>query len=125
MIKNKTIIIFLAIFFILATFIIPTFCMASNPIDDPDQYRPGSVTTGDEEIIKNRANTIIGAIATIGTIAAVTTLTILGIKYMVGSVEEKAEYKKSMIPYIIGAVLLFTTSTIVSIIANITQETFK
>ena len=85
----------------------------------------GGISSGDETIIKEKANTIIGAVVTVGTVASVITLLILGIKYMVGSTEEKAEYKKSMIPYLVGAVLLFTTSSIVSIIANITQETFK
>ena len=32
---------------------------------------------------------------------------ILGIKYMLGSLEERASYKRSMLPYIVGAVLLF------------------
>ena len=44
---------------------------------------------------------------------------ILGIKYMIGSVEEKAEYKKTMMPYIIGTTILFAASTIVSIIYNV------
>ena len=50
---------------------------------------------------------------------------ILGIKYMIGSVEEKAEYKKSMIPYIIGILLLVSTSAIVGLIAQLTQEALK
>ena len=49
-------------------------------------------------------------------------LLILGIKYMLGSASEKAEYKKSMLPYIIGAFLLFSASIIVNIIASIVQE---
>ena len=39
---------------------------------------------------------------------------VLGIKYMMGSAEEKAEYKKTFIPYIIGAVLLFAASAFAS-----------
>ena len=39
---------------------------------------------------------------------SVITLVVLGIKYMVGSIEERAEYKKSMIPYLIGAFLIGT-----------------
>ena len=35
---------------------------------------------------------------------------------MVGSVEEKAEYKESMKPYLIGAVLVFTGTLIPQII---------
>ena len=46
---------------------------------------------------------------------------ILGIKYMLGSVEEKASYKKSMMPYLIGSVLIFgavnVTATIYSTVA--------
>ena len=38
---------------------------------------------------------------------AVVLVAFLGIKYMLGSAEEKAEYKKDMIPYLVGAFLLF------------------
>ncbi len=34
----------------------------------------------------------------------------IGIKYMLGSVEEKVEYKKHMMPYVLGAFVLFTGS---------------
>ena len=47
---------------------------------------------------------------------AVVILLVLGIKYMMGSAEEKAEYKKSMIPYIVGAVLIFASTTIVGVV---------
>lgn len=52
-------------------------------------------------------NKIIGMLQAIGTIVAVVVLVVLGIKYMMGSTEEKAEYKKTMLPYVIGAVLIF------------------
>jgi len=38
---------------------------------------------------------------------------------MMGSVEQKADYKKTMIPMLIGTVLLFTVTTIVGIIGNV------
>ncbi|MEI3401230.1 MAG: hypothetical protein V8R51_02250 [Clostridia bacterium] len=44
---------------------------------------------------------------TVGIVLSVVILIILGIKYMMGSAEEKAEYKKTMIPYLIGAVSVF------------------
>ena len=37
---------------------------------------------------------------------------------MLGSVEQKAEYKKTMLPYVIGAALIFGASTISYIIMN-------
>ena len=49
---------------------------------------------------------------------AVVILLVLGVKYLMGSAEEKAEYKKSMIPYIIGAILIFAATTVVNIVYN-------
>lgn len=59
---------------------------------------------------------IIGVVRTVGVLVAVVILLILGIKYMMGSAEEKADYKKSMIPYIVGAILVFAASTIAGIV---------
>ena len=61
-------------------------------------------------------NTIVWAVRVIGTAISILMLTILGIKYLIGSVEEKAEYKKTMWPYLLGAIFLFAGSTIVNII---------
>ena len=68
--------------------------------------------------ITDIGNKIVGVIQTVGVVVAVVIVLILGIKYMLGSAEEKAEYKKSMIPYIVGAVLIFAGSTLVNIIYN-------
>ena len=93
-----------------------------DPLEDPNSFRPGNINSQDTNVITDKVNGIIGTIVTIGVIISVITLCILGIKYMIGSVEERAQYKKTMIPYIIGAVLLFSTSSIVGIIANIVQN---
>lgn len=53
---------------------------------------------------------VIGVIRVIGIIISVVCLMVLGIKYMMGSSEEKAEYKKTFIPYLVGAVLLFAAA---------------
>ena len=64
-------------------------------------------------------NKIIGALQLFGSALSVVVLIILGIKYLLGSVEDKAEYKKSFIPYIIGAVLIFSVTFFLNIIWNI------
>ncbi len=69
--------------------------------------------------------TIIGALKGIGTIVAVAILIVIGIKYMMGSAEEKAEYKKVMIPYLIGAVLIFAAPYIAGAIYTFSQNNFK
>ena len=62
---------------------------------------------------------IVGIIQVVGIVVAVVILLILGIKYMTGSAQEKAEYKKTMIPYIIGAALVFAATTILNVIFNL------
>jgi type IV secretory pathway VirB2 component (pilin) len=64
-------------------------------------------------------NKILSVVRTIGILISVITLAVIGIKYMVGSVEEKAEYKKTMIPYLIGVFLIFSFTTFPQLIYNI------
>lgn len=85
-----------------------------NPADDPNSWDPGDPGSSDK--VKKIGNTIVGAINAVGIIVSVGALMLLGIRYMLGSAEEKASYKETMIPYIIGAVLVFSTTTIVNVI---------
>lgn len=62
--------------------------------------------------------TIVTVMQTVGIVVAVVVLLVLGIKYMIGSAEEKAEYKKTMIPYLVGAVLIFAATTLVNVVYN-------
>lgn len=62
---------------------------------------------------------LVSVITTIGSIASVIVLVVLGIKYMMGSAEEKAEYKKTLLPYVLGAMLVFAASTIASVVFSI------
>ena len=41
---------------------------------------------------------------------------------MLGSVEEKAEYKQTIIPYLIGAALVFSGTTIPQILYQISKN---
>jgi len=75
----------------------------------------GTTGTGTTSV-QNLGKQILGIVQTVGSIAAVIVLVVLGIKYMMGSTEEKAEYKKTLIPYIIGAVLIFAASNVAGFI---------
>ena len=46
-------------------------------------------------------------ILVIGICVAVITISILGIKFMLGSIEEKAQVKEALIPFVIGCVVVF------------------
>lgn len=68
--------------------------------------------------VMNVGGMVVAIVQTVGIVVAVVVLLVLGIKYMMGSAEEKAEYKKTMIPYIVGAVLIFAATTIVNVVYN-------
>lgn len=66
--------------------------------------------------ITNLGGRIVGILQTVGVVLSVVVLIVLGIKYMMGSAEEKAEYKKTMLPYIVGAALIFAASAFAQVI---------
>ena len=91
-------------------------CVYGQGTIDPNSItKPPVLTTGDTQ----------SYITGIGMAVSVITLVVLGIKYMVGSIEERAEYKKSMIPYLIGAFFVFGISAILTIIMQFTNELFS
>lgn len=110
---------------------LPNLSLATNMKEDssitiiastinPDDYKPGSITDdADTQSIAQKAGVIMNIIFIIGIVVSVISMIIIGIKYMVGSVEEKAEYKKTMIPYIVGIAFIASASAIVKIIASI------
>ena len=73
-------------------------------------------TTFSNSELSRVGNSLITIITTIGSVVSVIVLIILGLKYMMGSVEEKATYKKTLLPYVIGATLVFAASAIAGII---------
>lgn len=88
-----------------------------DPTKNPDTYSP--VRDTEEPELLEMGGKILGIINVIGLVVSVITLMIMGIKYMIGSVEEKAEYKRMMMPYLIGAILVFSATTIPNIIYKI------
>lgn len=80
----------------------------------------GTQTTGASKVT-DIGKKIVGIIQTVGSVAAVVVLVVLGIKYMIGSTEEKAEYKKTLIPYVIGAILIFAASNVASVVYNMAR----
>ncbi len=76
-------------------------------------------TTSDTDSLMTKAGKVMGLIRNIAIIAAVIIIMVLGVKYMLGSVEEKAEYKKSFMPLIIGIILVVAASSIATFIIGI------
>ena len=108
---KKTSKIVVALCLILAIVMISVSSFATVTPTSFEVKDPSNVDT-----LKSLGGSIIGVVRTVGVLIAVVILLVLGIKYMMGSAEEKADYKKSMIPYLVGAVLIFAASTIAGIV---------
>lgn len=80
----------------------------------------GTTSNAQNDVTKI-GNQLIGIITTVGVVVAVIILLVLGIKYMTGSASEKAEYKKTMIPYLVGAILIFGASAITKVVVGLAQ----
>jgi len=119
--KRTSKLILILVLAIIMVMMVSTFAFAAENNATPNPFNPGTYT-GDSEAdvsqIGTIGNGIIRVVTTIGSVVSVIILIVLGIKYMMGSAEEKAEYKKTMIPYIIGAILIFAASGIATIVFN-------
>lgn len=78
-----------------------------------------NTTNVDTTSLNTKAGKILAYIRNIAVIAGVIVITILGVKYMTGSLEEKAEYKKSFIPLIVGIIVIMAATAIATTIFSI------
>jgi len=110
--NKKNIIIFIVT--LIALLLVSTISFADY---SPEEFK-SEITTDANGVqeVKDTGGKIVGMIRVIGTIAAVGIIMVLGVKYMIGSAEEKAEYKKTLMPYLIGAVFVFASTTITQVI---------
>ena len=113
--KTSKLIVALLIVLTIATISVSSFATdAGNVLGQlTGEVKDNTISTGK---IVNIGNSIIAVVRIVGVVVAVVILLVLGIKYMMGSAEEKADYKKSMIPYIVGAVLIFASTAIVGVV---------
>ena len=60
-----------------------------------------------QESINDLSSTIYNVLLIVGVIIAVLVGAIIGIRFMIGSVEERADIKSLLIPYIVGCIVVF------------------
>ena len=118
--KHKIIKIISFVAIILITFTNYNVFAINDPLENPNAYNP-TTSARNEQALKEMTGKILGVINTFGIVISVIVLMVIGIKYMMGSTEEKAEYKKSMMGYVIGAILLFSVTTIANILYEFAQ----
>lgn len=124
--KILTVIIMIVLAVCMCTNVLATTTSVPSESVDPDSYKPKDLTVTDAGEFVNIANSIIAAIRIFGTVVAVVALMALGVKYMLGSVQDRAGYKETMIPYLVGAVMVFAIPNVIGIIFDlVTQIKFE
>ena len=61
----------------------------------------------------------VGVFQVVGSVIAVVALLIIGFRYMLSSAQEKADLKGVLGYYIVGAILVFATSNVLSLVYNV------
>lgn len=121
--KSRVLKIFIMIAIILILFIPIVYASTPSTIN-PGEWKPSNFNPNDMDEVVDAAGIIVSVIRTLGIIVSVIVLLIIGIKYMVGSVEERADYKTSMKPYLIGVLIFFGLSQFLAVIIDIVPGLF-
>ncbi len=114
----KIIMIIMTIVTLLSIFSCKVFAAKGSIITTNQLEAQIDYGTNNTEIIK-KAGQIMGIIRNIAVIAGVIVLMIIGVKFILGSAEEKAEYKKSLVPLVVGIVVVMAATSIVAFLFDI------
>jgi len=76
----------------------------------------------DEDALKYTSDSVYNILFTIAVVLAVAIGMIIGIQFMMGSVEEQAKVKETLVPYVIGVFIVFASFTIWKIVVNIGND---
>ena len=90
---------------------------------DIDKINTGNIDM--DPGMKNKISKAFGIVQYICIAGAVIIVSISGVKYMMAAPDEKADIKKQAIALVIGASIIFSISTILTIIANITRASIS
>lgn len=114
--------IIIKILFIIILLAIPFVFIKTNvyAVIDPTTYTPeGNI---DHELVEKYGGKLYSTLRLIGIYLAVLALMILGLKYILSSVTEKADYKKNLVPIAIGIFMMAAILEIVSIFGSIGEQ---
>lgn len=99
---------------ILLTFVM-VMCVSTSAFAIEINNFKGNTNSNAANSIADLSNNLIGLLQVAGMAVSIIVLIVLGIKYMMGSTAEKAEYKKTLMPYFIGALLIFGASALAGV----------
>lgn len=128
---KKKIKIVISLIIIVALIFIPNInSFAASSLDDivngassflNEGANSGSVPITDDEM-RNTSNLLVDVLTVLGIVIIVIWGMVLGIRFIIGSVEEQAEVKKALLPYGVGCVIIFGAFTIWRVVVTIASQ---
>lgn len=123
--NKKYMIKLLSVFLIVLIFFSTVAVFAEdNPNFKIDAFDGHTAPDKVNNITNKTLGTAIGMARTVGVGVAIVILMVIAVKYMLASPGDRADLKKNAVPFVIGAVVLFGTSGILTIIMNL-ADTIK
>ncbi|MGE5329492.1 MAG: hypothetical protein ACM3KR_08290 [Deltaproteobacteria bacterium] len=110
-------------FTLLFTFVF-SFMACAAPITPGDIKDTNSFGTNDQASLQKLSGFLLSYVWSIGAVAAVIVLAVYGIQWLMASPQQKAMLKEKLWAYVIGAVLIFGATSIMSIIAGTITKSF-
>ena len=121
----KLISIFLIIFLIMNIVVLNNKCFAESiDVTENPAYWSSITSSGSDATFNTMIRNIVKTVRTVGLIVSIVALSCIGVKFMLGSVEEKAQYRKTLFPWFIGAIMVFAISFIPSLVLKVTNNLF-
>ena len=114
----KCIAILLMVAIVVVGFVSPAFAAKDIDVGSFDDYDGGDATKSAKRIV----GALIDVFQVVGVGVAIIMLVMLAIKYLSAAPNEKAEIKKSVSIYVLGAVLLFAASGVLEIVQQFAQN---
>lgn len=126
MIGKTTKIILITILFVLILFAIQSKSIAA-PLGDViggggNFTNAANKTVIDNDKLKPVSDTIYNVLLSIGIVAAVLIASVLGIQFMMADIEGQAKVKESLIPFVVGCIIIFGAFGIWRMFATMGQK---
>ena len=116
--KILKLIAIISVFIIVSVFPVKVF---SSWVDDADNFleSAGNSITVDKDQLTSASDEIYNTLTSIGMIVAVIVGMILGITYMMTGAVDKAKVKESIMPYLLGCIVIFGAYLIGKLVINV------
>ena len=89
---------------------------------DPSSFDPGKHSKLDEDTVKSYSNKFLTVLTTIAIIVTVITVMLVGLKIIMSAPSEKAQYKEHLIPIVVGAILVSSIMSVITILINFAEK---